>query len=135
MPPSYTCFMSEFSVCFLCIWHGLQDERRLRTAASSFVKLPTICLYLASMVYAREAWWRVLRQIHLEWFAPTDAEDLRTWCGGSGRRRWFRSPDVAWKLWKEINRRVFEGVCVQAAMLVEQIAEEGNSWINAGFSA
>jgi hypothetical protein len=42
---------------------------------------------------------------------------------------------VAWNLGKERNNRTFEGLQRQPTVLLEQLVQEGNSWLAAGFNA
>jgi hypothetical protein len=41
---------------------------------------------------------------------------------------------VTWEVWKERNRRTFDGICLSLSQLLQRIKDEGEEWIGAGFS-
>ena len=122
--------------------HGLQDSDACalcNQSAETIDHLFVACVYTRD----RETWWRVLHRLQLDELAPALIDELRT--------RWFqaraRLPGamskafdslvllVTWCIWKERNRRVFDGVQIQASLMLEQIALEGSAWVDAGFKA
>ena len=42
---------------------------------------------------------------------------------------------VSWRIWKERNARVFDGVSSSAAQLTRSVLVEADEWIAAGFTA
>jgi hypothetical protein len=42
---------------------------------------------------------------------------------------------VSWELWKERNRRTFQAESLSPPALFDQIVDEANAWIGAGFRA
>lgn len=120
--------------------YGLQDEDACVLCGQ---QLETTDHLLLSCFYAWEVWWRVLRHIHLQHLAPNADHELRQWwlqmrsLVPPGLSRSFNSLVllVAWNLWKERNNRTFQRTQAQPTALLEVIAQEGNSWVAAGFNA
>ena len=90
---------------------------------------------LASCVVARQVWHRLLHSIGLQSLVPQPTSILCDW--------WQRARKLApkavllitWNLWKERNRRTFDGVSRTSAQLCNIILEEVNAWVGAGFSS
>lgn len=96
-----------------------------------------------SCVYAREIWWGALWHVGLQQLAPMMDDELRPW--------WFRARSlvpaplarsldslillVTWNIWKERNRRTFQGTRAPPTELLQLIAQEGDDWLAAGFQS
>ena len=74
---------------------------------------------LLACVYSREVWHRLLNSVRLQTWAPQPQDSLLEWWqlhrsqAPTGLRKCFDSMVMltasAWSLWKERNRRVFDG--------------------------
>jgi len=98
---------------------------------------------LASCVVARQVWHRLLHSIGLQSLVPQPTSILCDWwqrarkLARKAARRGFDSAVllITWNLWKERNRRTFDGVSRTSAQLCNIILEEVNAWVGAGFSS
>ena len=101
---------------------------------------------LLNCVYGRELWFRLLSSVGLQHWVPQGQETLAEWWGQqrasapSSMRKTFDSALMlvvacACSLWKERNRRVFEGVRLLPHRLYQLVIEEADAWIAAGFAA
>lgn len=120
--------------------HGLQHDDGCALCG----QLPeTTDHLLLACVFAREVWWRALHHIHLQHLAPSGDDQLPEWWLRARSRvppSLSRALDslvllITWNLWKERNRRVFDKKQKQVTALLEQIGEEADSWIAAGFNS
>jgi hypothetical protein len=97
---------------------------------------------LGACVFTREIWYRILSTVGLQHTAPLPSDMLVDWWLEATKpvpqalSRGFDSLVllVSWELWKERNRRTFDGVCATATLVLLRIRTEGESWIAAGFS-
>ena len=97
---------------------------------------------LAACVFTREIWYRILSTVGLQHTVPSPSDTLVDWWLEARKQvpgalsRGFNSLVliVSWELWKERNRRTFDGVCATATQVLLRIRTEGESWIAAGFS-
>lgn len=101
----------------------------------------TIDHILIACVFARETWFRALSWLGMERLTPTpmDASFQGWWRRANRRaateeRRGLNSLVmlVAWELWKQRNRCVFDAAkpCVQTVL--QQIKDEAKAWAAAG---
>ena len=96
---------------------------------------------LLCCVFAREVWDRLLRRFHVRLQLPTGASPFVDWWLSSRKRlpkglcHGFDSLTllVAWSLWKERNRRVFDAAASSVADVVRMVVVEGELWVAAGF--
>jgi hypothetical protein len=97
----------------------------------------------AGCVVSREVWFRVLEPADLQLLLDGQSEDgLCTWwlkkrqLLDSERRRGFDALVllVSWELWKERNARIFRNEAKSMVAIAKHIKEEGELWIDAGFT-
>jgi hypothetical protein len=120
--------------------HDLQDDA---SCALCDQEDETTDHLLLGCVFAREVWHRLLRKFRLPLQPPAAPSTLVDWWLSSrgllprALRRGFDSVVllVAWSVWKERNRRTFEGLHSSALEVVRSIVEEGQLWVSAGFRA
>jgi hypothetical protein len=94
-------------------------------------------------VYSREVWYRVLAPSGLAIIVPSPGIDFLDWWLSSRAqlpsemRKGFDSLVIlgSWLLWKERNRRVFNGITCTLVQLVVLLQEEAERWSMAGYSA
>jgi hypothetical protein len=101
----------------------------------------TIDHLLISSVFARQFWFNLLQQVHIQQLAPQ--------LGATSFMDWWRSAHErstrliqkgsnslvvlgAWMLWKHRNRCVFDGVAPCMAVAMTQAEEERKVWKLAG---
>jgi hypothetical protein len=96
---------------------------------------------LASCVFTREVWFRLLSRVGMEHLALAEDSSLADrWQTTrlsipKHLRRSFDSVVllVSWMVWKERNRHTFDMITKSPAELVVLILEEADAWIAAGF--
>jgi len=96
---------------------------------------------LASCVFTREIWHRLLARVGFQHLCPSDESVLLDWWQQERMRvpesfrRGFDSLVllVSWEVWKERNRRTFDSSCKTPTELVSLIRHEANDWIAVGF--
>ena len=118
--------------------HGLQADD---SCALCDQEAETADHLLLSCVFAREVWDRLLRRAHIWLDTPTGVSPFVDWCLSSRKRlprelrRGFDSLAllVAWSLWKERNRRVFDAAASSVDDVVKGVIAEGGLWVAAGF--
>ena len=119
--------------------HGLQVEDDCALCSQepeSADHLTTAC------VFARKVWFRVLASLGLAAVAPQPATSITDWWLSSRARigeQLKRGLDSllilgAWWLWKERNRRFFDGISLTPVAVVHKIEEEADKWSQAGYS-
>jgi hypothetical protein len=101
----------------------------------------TIDHLLVSCVFARQFWFNLLQQVHIQQLAPhPDATSFMDWWRNAHERstrliqKGFSSLVVlgAWTLWKHRNRCVFDGAAPCMAAAMTQAEEERKVWELAG---
>ena len=93
-------------------------------------------------VFAGEVWYRVLAPIDLDRLALQPGTSFLDWWLqsrdqlGTARRKGFDSLIIlgAWCLWKERNRRVFDGVGRTVVAITDSVVDEADRWAQAGYS-
>jgi hypothetical protein len=118
---------------------GLQDED---VCALCDQEQETAQHLAGECVFAREVWYRVLAPIGLELLTPQPRTSFLDWwlsrriLLGTTRRKGFNSLAIlgSWCLWKERNRRVFDGVGRLVVAVADSIVEEAVRWSQAGNS-
>jgi len=117
--------------------HGLQQ-----TASCSLCgQQETSDHLLLSCVFSREVWFRLLSFTNLQQHAPGLDDTLVDWWLGTRNviRADMRKPFdsivllVTWEIWKERNRRTFDGASRPCSLLLTRIREEMESWVAAGY--
>ena len=116
--------LQQTAVCSLC---GQQDE--------------TSDHLLLACVYSREVWFRLLSIANLQQHVPGTDGTLADWWLETRSiiqadvRKPFDSIVllVTWKIWKERNRRTFDGAQRLCSLLLKRIQEEMESWVAAGY--
>lgn len=96
---------------------------------------------LASCVFSLEVWHRLFMRVGFQHLCPASDSSLVDWWQLARAqvpnpfRRGFDTLIllVSWELWKECNRRTFNGITKSPAEVLATIGEEGDSWIAAGF--
>jgi len=117
--------LQQHADCLLC---GQEDE--------------TCDHLLVACVFSREIWYRILSAVGSHHTAPSQSDTLVDWWLGARKqvpRALSRGFDslvllVSWELWKERNRRTFDGICATTTQVLRRIRAEGEEWIAAGFS-
>lgn len=118
--------------------HGLQDD----DDCSLCKQVPEHADHLlCSCVFTREIWHRILLKVELHLPSPTQDDTLLDWWLRTRTlltdpmRRAFDSLTflVSWMIWKERNRRTFDGVSSTTTMVIGLILGEANEWLAAGF--
>ena len=99
-------------------------------------------LFVACAI-TRELWFRILSWAGAQQLAPPPGGSTGVivwWMDTrlrvpSSRRGAFDSLVllVSWEVWKERNRRTFDGNCLSLSQLLQRIKDEGEEWIGAGF--
>jgi hypothetical protein len=120
--------------------HGLQQSA---LCALCDQEAETTDHLLLNCIYSREVWFRLLSSVGLQHWAPNGDETMAVWWqqhranAPSALRKSFDSALmlVTWSLWKERNRRVFDGAHLLPHRLYQLAIEEVDAWIAAGFSA
>ena len=110
---------------------GLQDED---VCALCDQEQETAQHLTGECVFAREVWYMVLAPIGLELLTPQPGTSFLDWWSsrrillGTACRKGFDSLTIlgSWCLWKERNRRVFNGVAV-----ADSVVEEAVRWSQA----
>jgi hypothetical protein len=101
----------------------------------------TISHLLSTCVLAKEIWFAVLWRCNLQRLTPTGTlQDFFDWWLSSRKqirkelRKAFDSLVilVAWSIWKERNRRIFQKEKVTTNELVDLIIDDGRMWCYAG---
>jgi len=116
--------LQQTASCSLC---GQQDE--------------TSDHLLLACVFSREVWFRLLSFTNLQKHAPGSDNTLADWWLGTRNvvhadvRKPFDSIVflVTWEIWKERNRRTFDGASRSCSLLLKRIQEEMESWVAAGY--
>jgi hypothetical protein len=116
--------LQQDAVCVLC---DQQDE--------------TTYHLLASCVFTREVWHRLLSRLEMKHLVPLDGSCLSDWWQNTRTaipkpfKRTFDSLVllVSWKVWKEHNRRTFDNNTRTPSQLCALILKEADTWIAAGF--
>jgi hypothetical protein len=96
---------------------------------------------LASCVFTREVWHRLLGLVGFQHLSPASGSRIVDWwlqtrgMVPEHHRRGFDSLVllVSWEVWKERNRRTFDGHSKTPTQLLGVIRDDGDSWIAAGF--
>ncbi|KAG0545813.1 hypothetical protein BDA96_02G394400 [Sorghum bicolor] len=104
--------LQQHADCLLC---GQEDE--------------TCDHLLAACVFTREIWYRILSTVGLQHTTPSPSDTLVNWWLVARKHvpgalsRGFDSLVllVSWKLWKERNRRTFDGVCATTTQVLRWI--------------
>lgn len=128
------------------------NERRHRhqlesddTCSFCAQQLETIHHLLLHCPFSKEVWFKLLRRAgrqHLALnIAANDNCEFTDWWTHSRKqllktiRKGFDTLIllVSWELWKERNRRVFQGVSMQPNALVGRVADEFSVWMLAGY--
>jgi hypothetical protein len=117
--------------------HGLQQSNLCALCGQ---ESETTDHLLLNCVYSREVWHRLLRSVGFQAWAPQGHDTLAFWWQdrrANAPSHLHKSFDsalmlVAWSLWKERNRRVFDGTSLLSHRLHHLIVEEVDSWIAAG---
>lgn len=103
----------------------------------------TVQHLLASCVFSREAWFRILSWVGLQHLAPTQQDSVfQDWWRAALKRtpkpvrKGFNSLVilVAWMLWKLRNACVFEGAAPDMNKLLQAVRDEAALWGLAGAS-
>jgi hypothetical protein len=97
---------------------------------------------LASCVYSRELWYRLLRPSAWDQLMPSPDSSLSSWWMDARclvprhLRRGFDSTVVlvSWRLWREQNSRIFNNIHTAADQAVRVVLAEGDEWITSGFT-
>jgi hypothetical protein len=118
--------LQEFAACALC---EQEDE--------------TVDHLLASCVYSRELWYRLLRPSGWDQLTPLPGSLLSSWWMDARclvpkqLRRGFDSVVllVSWRLWRERNARIFDNNYISADQATRAVLDEGDDWITSGFTA
>ncbi|XP_066361038.1 uncharacterized protein [Miscanthus floridulus] len=117
---------------------GLQDEDDCALCSQE----PESADHLTEIsVFAREAWFRVLAPLGLAQLALQQGTSITGWWLSSRARlraqlrKGFDSLLIlgAWCLWKERNRRVFDGISQTPVVVASMIEEEADKWSQAGY--
>ncbi|EER95914.2 hypothetical protein SORBI_3002G047300 [Sorghum bicolor] len=90
----------------------------------------------------RELWFHILSWAGAQQLDPGGSTSIVVWWMDtrlrvpSSRRGGFDSLVllISWEVWKERNRRTFDGNCLSLSQLLQRIKDEGEEWIGAGFS-
>ena len=96
----------------------------------------------ASCAITRELWFHILSWAGAQQLDPGGSTSIVVWWMDtrlrvpSSRRGGFDSLVllISWEVWKERNRRTFDGNCLSLSQLLQRIKDEGEEWIGAGFS-
>jgi len=120
--------------------HGLQDSAECVLCGQEDETMDHL---LASCVFTRELWFRLLRPSGWEQLSPSSHSPLSTlWMDGqysvpAQLRRGFDSTVllVSWRLWKERNSRTFDNSVSMVQQVAKLVLEETDEWIAAGFVA
>lgn len=96
---------------------------------------------LASCVFVREVWYRLLAKVGFQHLCPGNDSSLVDWWLQARAqvpnpfRRGFDTLILlaSWEVWKERNRRTFDNLSKPPAEVISLIRDEGDSWIVAGF--
>jgi hypothetical protein len=115
--------------------HGLQEEAACALCDEADENETTDHL-LAACVYSRKVWFRLLHSAGLQQLVPDSAARLADWWFQvrlqvpRQLRRGFDSMLllITWGLWKERNRRTFQGERLLPAQLVQRVIDEANAW-------
>jgi hypothetical protein len=117
---------------------GLQDND---ACAFCDQEQETVQHLAGECIFAREVWHRVLAPIGLDLLTPQPGISFLDWwlsrclMLGSARRKGFDSLTIlgSWCLWKEWNRRVFNGVGRSVVTVADSVVEEAVRWSQAGY--
>ena len=98
---------------------------------------------MCSCVFAREVWHRLLHAVGLQSLTPGPDAKLDDWWQLARKklpkelRRAFDSAVLlsTWNMWKERNRRTFDGASKTPLQLFHLIVDEANAWITTGFTS
>ena len=96
---------------------------------------------LASCVFTREVWHRLLSRVGMQHLVSLDGSCLSDWWQNTRTaipKPFKRSFDllvlhVSWKFWKERSRRTSDNNMRTPSQLCALILEEADAWIVAGF--
>jgi hypothetical protein len=119
--------------------HGLQDDD---ACALCDQEQETASHLAGQCVFAREVWYRVLAPLGFATLSPTPGSAFLDWWLRTRTqlpsllRKGFDSLVVlgSWLLWKERNKRVFQGTSRTPVQLVVAFREEVERWTMAGYS-
>ncbi|XP_066334381.1 uncharacterized protein [Miscanthus floridulus] len=118
--------------------HGLQDSD---TCIICDQGVETMDHILLGCVFSREVWALWLRRLHLDDLVHVHEEEAMQWWLRNRKlipkpmRRGFDSLFflIGWMLWKEWNARTFNRIATTATQLVQNIDDELNVWVLAGY--
>lgn len=118
--------------------HGLQQHADCALCAQHD---ETSDHLLASCVFTREIWHRLLARVGFLHLCPSSDSYLVDWWQHArtivpeSLRRGFDSLVllVSWETWKERNRCTFDNATKSPSQVLALIRDEGESWIAAGF--
>jgi hypothetical protein len=85
-------------------------------------------------VFAREAWFGLLRRMRLQYLTPTANNSIVDWWCAT-RKQIPKLTIIAWLVWKELNSCVFNNTSTPPRRLMQLILDEGLAWVATRFTA